>query len=110
MVEAPRFPSGACHGLSPEIFFPERGGDTSTPKAICSDCIEKSACLDWAVHHERFGVWGGSTEQERAWIRKRLGIPRASLINAVPTRVGNGHSLDYLEGSLPAAYDDRMAL
>lgn len=61
---------GLCRGVDPDLFFPERGGDTRTPKAICKQCAIQEQCLEFAIANgERFGVWGGKTERERRSMR-----------------------------------------
>lgn len=55
-----------CKETDPEAFFPEKGGETKSAKKVCSRCIARVACLDYALEaKERFGVWGGLSERER---------------------------------------------
>jgi len=64
---------GACHGTDPGLFFPTRGEDVTNAKAVCGTCPVRSDCLKHALDtHERFGVWGGCTEDERRAIRRQL--------------------------------------
>jgi WhiB family redox-sensing transcriptional regulator len=63
----------ACHGIDPDVFFPERGdaAGVSAAKAICADCPVRSAYLDYALeNHEREGVWGGTAAKERRRIHQ----------------------------------------
>ena len=90
--------NGKCLGQDPNIFFPyaERMGDsysgrylkgknnTSLAKSICSECPVVEECLQYALRHEPFGIWGGKTERERKTIRRRLGI---SLIQREPINI-----------------------
>lgn len=63
----------ACRGLVTDWFHPERGGDTSQPKAICATCTVTAECLAYAlVNFEKHGIWGGLSERERRPLRKRL--------------------------------------
>jgi WhiB family redox-sensing transcriptional regulator len=56
----------ACRGIDPELFFPERGGDTDTPKRVCAKCPVRGECLEHALRYrERWGVWGGASDKER---------------------------------------------
>jgi hypothetical protein len=65
-----------CAQTDPESFFPEKGQNTHRPsaeaKAICwGGCPVRAECLQWAMeNNERYGVWGGYTEQERHRLRK----------------------------------------
>lgn len=61
-----------CAQVGPEVFFPEPGGSTREAKRVCSACHERVACLRYALtHDERFGVWGGLSENERRGLRER---------------------------------------
>jgi WhiB family transcriptional regulator, redox-sensing transcriptional regulator len=57
----------ACRGMDAEVFFPPADGDDGMAKEICAACPVRAACLAFAIDHaERFGVWGGLNEKERA--------------------------------------------
>jgi WhiB family redox-sensing transcriptional regulator len=61
---------GLCRGVDPDLFFPERGGDVRTPKAICQQCVIQERCLEFALTNaEKFGIWGGKSERERRHLR-----------------------------------------
>ncbi len=56
----------ACFGLDPEIFFPTTEEEAGLALSYCSACSVRELCLAWAVKNgERYGVWGGTTEQTR---------------------------------------------
>ena len=58
----------ACHGIDPDVFFPERGDAAGmrAAKAVFVGCEVCAACLDYALeNHEREGVWGGTAAKER---------------------------------------------
>lgn len=66
----------------PELFFPEKSGtalsQSRAAKGICNGredgevCPVRDQCLEYALtNNERFGVWGGMSEQERAKERRR---------------------------------------
>lgn len=60
-----------CAQTGPELFFPEAGRTTRDAKRICCACEERVACLEYALaHDERFGVWGGLSEEERRRLRR----------------------------------------
>lgn len=42
-----------------------------TAKVICSTCPFERECEQWAVDTYQTGVWGGTTDLERAHTRKR---------------------------------------
>ena len=46
----------ACFGVEPDVFFPI-----------------KEECLAWALKNgERYGVWGGTTEQQRRRLQRHV--------------------------------------
>ena len=56
----------ACYGLDPEVFFPTTEEEAGLALSYCGICQVKEICLAWAVRNgERYGVWGGTTEQQR---------------------------------------------
>ena len=58
-----------CATIDPASFFPELGGTLSEAKKVCRRCVVQAECLTYAIEHgERFGVWGGLSERERARI------------------------------------------
>ena len=57
---------GACFGIDPEIFFPTTEEEAGLALAYCGVCRVRDTCLAWAIRTgERYGVWGGTTEQQR---------------------------------------------
>jgi WhiB family redox-sensing transcriptional regulator len=59
---------GACaEEGSPDLFFED--GNTQAAKEVCASCPLATACLDYAFDNEEFGVWGGTTPEERQAIR-----------------------------------------
>src|SRR5437762_1689260 len=56
----------ACYGLDPEVFFPTTEEEAGLALSYCGVCSVREMCLAWAVRNgERYGVWGGTTEQYR---------------------------------------------
>lgn len=70
--------AGACAApdVDRELFF-HPDGDTSQTReeearVVCQRCPVVARCLTHALdNRERYGVWGGTTEKERAAILKR---------------------------------------
>ncbi|WP_128374441.1 WhiB family transcriptional regulator [Streptomyces cavernae] len=62
----------ACVDADPDLFFPvSRNGpavrDALAAKRICCRCPVVEDCLDWALStRQTTGVWGGTSEEERA--------------------------------------------
>lgn len=60
-----------CAETDPDAFFPEKGGPTWPAKQVCRACDVQAECLEYALsRNERWGVWGGLSEQERRPLRK----------------------------------------
>ena len=60
-----------CAQTDPDAFFPDRGRSAQDAKKVCEDCAVREKCLDWAIeHNERFGIWGGLSQQERKKLRR----------------------------------------
>jgi len=56
----------ACYGLDAEVFFPTTEEEAGLALSYCGVCQVKEVCLAWALQNgERYGVWGGTTEQQR---------------------------------------------
>jgi hypothetical protein len=51
----------------PELFFDDDSAVVA--KLICGRCPVVDACLEHALAHEAYGVWGGRTAAERDLIR-----------------------------------------
>lgn len=65
----------ACRSLSPDIFFPDKGGtteDTIRARHVCAVCPVQGECLDYALTTgQKWGIWGGTSENERRQIRRQ---------------------------------------
>ncbi|MBX9398988.1 WhiB family transcriptional regulator [Streptomyces sp. TRM72054] len=61
----------ACIGAEPRLFFPKgknQDEQASQAREICATCPVTAECLKHAESMpEPFGVWGGTTPQERGW-------------------------------------------
>lgn len=74
----PRWHRDAACGsgwVDPEIFFPPAVGGTKAAaeaRTYCNCCPVIAECLNYAVHTGQLGIWGGTTEDQRARIRRRL--------------------------------------
>lgn len=82
----------ACRHHDPELFFPpEKGGDPriwDAPRAVCTPCPVKEACLRAALDaDEDHGMFGGLDPFERRRIqarRKRQRRPERLLVHGTP--------------------------
>ena len=75
------FRHAACAGDDGNVYYPEPVGlgrgtippDYRPALVVCRNvCRVRAECLDHAlVNDERFGVWGGTTPEDRLRIRRR---------------------------------------
>jgi WhiB family redox-sensing transcriptional regulator len=69
--------AAACRGEDVDLFFPigcsaEFAPEIEKAKAVCRACPVVEDCLRHAITSpEKYGIWGGFTEQERAVQRRR---------------------------------------
>lgn len=79
LMRRPSWSADAACQEHPEVdFFPDRGTDTRSAKAVCAGCLVRSECLAYALEHrERHGIWGGTSERERR--RMRTSAPRVKV-------------------------------
>lgn len=86
------FENANCAGTDPEAWWPESGPrwETDTPRRVCGNCVEVNDCLEWALHYEADGIWGGTTAADRKEIRRRRGIrlKGAELLPSFYARLG----------------------
>lgn len=62
---------GTCIGSS-HLFFPDDQGDyinEDYAKSLCKTCKVQKICTDYGIR-ERFGIWGGLSENERLQLRE----------------------------------------
>jgi WhiB family transcriptional regulator, redox-sensing transcriptional regulator len=68
----------ACRQHDPELFFPIGSAGPALEQAeqakrICARCPVQARCLRWALDRDvAFGIWGGTTEDERRAMRAAL--------------------------------------
>jgi WhiB family redox-sensing transcriptional regulator len=84
-MNMPDLSQGLCREVGIEFFYPDSENENdksmySVSKKICAECTVRQDCLDWAVRHEGYGLWGGKTPRERMAIRKKMNITLESLI------------------------------
>lgn len=44
--------------------------DQTLALAICEECPVRLLCRNFALVHDEYGIWGGTTDKERASIKK----------------------------------------
>ena len=68
----------ACYGSDVDAWFPDMVGgfrqENVQAMKICNTCPVMAECLEWALHHERYGIWGGTTPKDRREMRVKRNI------------------------------------
>ena len=61
----------ACRGTDTEIFYPVTSDEEAEALSICATCPVRAQCLDDALRNrEIYGIWGGTTPEQRRRIRR----------------------------------------
>lgn len=78
----PKFKNkAACEGTDTEMWFLSRDFSYNNYlRRICNGCSAKIECLDYALHYNVVGFWGGTTQYERALLRKQNNIKALPVI------------------------------
>ncbi len=73
MVEAVRaadwMERALCRDSDPDSFFPSSARQPNVAIALCLRCPVKQECFEFGMG-EKFGVWGGTSENDRKKIRR----------------------------------------
>jgi WhiB family transcriptional regulator, redox-sensing transcriptional regulator len=82
--------AGACLSADPDLFFPVATGPVAVQQMavaqrICAACPVRPECLDFAMGTgEAYGVWGGTTPDERIRARRARSAQRRRLAARSP--------------------------
>ena len=69
--------TATCRDLDPDLFFPVGVTGVAVEqidaaKSFCRVCPSQSQCLEFAITtNQEYGVWGGTTEDERRVLRRQ---------------------------------------
>ena len=97
-------PRRHCKGYPVETFFPKDVPQAKAAKAICDGCPVKAECLQSALtdssgEYSTFGVWGGTTAEERRYMIVTM---ERSQLSPIQAKNRDTHA-DELERLLTAA-------
>lgn len=76
--------AAACRSDDPELFFPATPQGVQAARQRCAGCPLVVACREWGLHHEAYGIWGGTTARDRKRLRRDLGIKLRTPTVALP--------------------------
>jgi len=69
----------ACRGQGTDAFIAGRGGNYRPARTMCAECSVRAECLEAALaDDELVGLWGGTTEKERARMRRATEVLASS--------------------------------
>jgi WhiB family redox-sensing transcriptional regulator len=82
--------SCASESVDSELFFPvdveDRTGKVTSSyknlraaKEVCSKCPLSLKCLEYAITSYDSGIWGGTTEEQRTNIRRKVSRDRSRI-------------------------------
>jgi len=63
----------ACRTEKTSIFFGSpKSEDIVLAKSVCGNCPVNHYCLFSALQYQYYGVWGNTTEEERAYVTREI--------------------------------------
>ncbi len=68
-------PDRACNSLGFDKFYPDDSAAARAVRQVCRSCVFVDECREFAIANHEYGVWGATTETERATIRRQRGLP-----------------------------------
>jgi WhiB family redox-sensing transcriptional regulator len=90
-----------CKEVDPQIFFEETPGVKSTAaKSVCRRCDVQPQCLEYALNHNEWGIWGGTSINQRKLLRRQRGI-RLSPVDTIVHGTSAGARAHYRLGETP---------
>lgn len=78
-MKKPDMPNALCIGKQ-EMFYTnlpyniQERAKEQRAKQLCLACVHLNECREWAIAHEDYGIWGGTTEKERTALRRKMNI------------------------------------
>jgi hypothetical protein len=69
----------SCARMGVEMFYQDYDNkrtaqEVADLKEFCSNCNIQVECMEYAIKHEKYGFWGGTTPYERRTIRNKRKI------------------------------------
>lgn len=93
----PAWDGGSCTGHTDVDFFPSLYNDDAdviVPSEIvqlCEMCSVKAKCLEWAMNHDAYGFWAGTSRYQRLQLgrdRHRVRCPGCTSESVTTTARG----------------------
>jgi hypothetical protein len=67
-----------CAAAADDTWFPDDPAGEQAAIRACAGCSVRTSCLFTALVDDEQGVWGGTTETDRDWIRVDLHLRQAA--------------------------------
>ena len=71
--------SAICAGVDTDLFFPSTKAGVDQARRICKVCPVRQECLQFAVEHDPWGIWAGTTRGQRRAIAREQADPQATV-------------------------------
>ena len=78
-----------CAEVGGDFFYPEKGGSSRDARSICASCPVRGQCLADALTRMgeygsgKYGVWGGTTFNQREWLLDHFSSVQAAVAYAM---------------------------
>ena len=66
-----------CKDVPKDVFIIKKGQTIARALLFCETCVVKKACLEYAQDNNCIGVWGGTTQKQRAKIKRQQRLANA---------------------------------
>ncbi len=71
----------ACRGQGTATFFPGKGQSAQPARSVCASCPVATECGEYVLADDGLaGVWAGSTERERARLRREPAPAKSDMV------------------------------
>lgn len=65
-----------CRDVPKDVFIMRKGQTPKRALWFCETCVVKKACFEYALDNNCIGVWGGTTQKQRARIKRQQKIKK----------------------------------
>ncbi len=88
-----------CAGTDLAVWFSDedsglgharRGWRRELVNRTCAACPLREPCLEWALRHEDYGIWAGTSREDRRRIRRERGISFENIDNQLINAITSG--------------------
>lgn len=115
-VDYPDYSLANCKKYPVEQFFPEIEKNSRLCRIkhqttvfesiqICMSCKIQESCLEYALKAEPYGIWGGTTDVERVYLRQKLDIK--CLREVQMNRFNRKTRLNFISPSMAPHYEEQ---